>query len=302
MSAVLACAVSVSAVVRTNTLVSGASNWNDKNSYTDTSFVPSTNDVVVIPEDATVYLNSSDTASFNIMSNLSYLVFTHTNSVLEITVPEGDDVLFDCSFKGLWEPNGNGQFYSGLIVKKGKGRITAGDGSKYPEDSRVQGRHQMPVRVEEGTWRLAQNIPGTKNAYEDMSAVHVEEGAFICLSTGNPRFYNQFTRLTGKGTVTTGDSVTRTLRIKDQQYGGTSHFEGVLDEGVCYFSSARVFLEGTNSVMASAPTVFDAGNSYATNKGYTAVMKFGMAGEPSSIGTNGVIEVNTGGGGWGYLG
>ena len=303
MVAAMACAATAFAVVRTNTLVNGASNWNDPNSYTDTSFVPNSHeDVVVVPENATVYLNSFDTASFNIMSNLSCLCFTHTNSVLEIMVPEGGDVLFGCAFKGLWQPTGNGQYYSGLVVKKGKGRITAGDGSKYPADSRVQLIHQMPVRVEEGTWRLAQNIPGTKNAYEDMSAFHVEEGAFICLSTGNPKFYNQFTRLTGKGTITTGDNVMRTLRIKDQQYGGTSHFEGVFDEGVAYFSSARVFLEGTNTVMAYAPTVFDASGSYATNKGYTAVMKFGMAGEPSSIGTNGVIEVNTGGGGWGYLG
>ena len=301
--AAMACAASASAVVRTNTLISGKSDWNDKNSYTDTSFVPSTNDVVVIPANATVYLNSSDTASFNIMSNLSYLVFTHTNSVLEITVPEGDDVLFDCSFQGLWEyPRGNGQFYSGLVVKKGKGRITAGDGSKYPADSRVNGRHQMPVRVEEGTWRLAQNIPGTKSAYEDMSAFHVEEGATICLSTGNPAFYNQFSRLTGKGTITTGDSVKRQFRIIDQQYGGPSRFEGVFDEGVYYFTSARVVLEGTNSLMAYAPTVFGANGSYATNTGYTAVMKFGMTGEPSSIGTNGVVEVNVRGGGWGYLG
>ena len=231
--------------VRTNTLVNGASNWNNPNSYTDTSFVPNGHeDVVVIPENATVYLSSADAASFNIMSNLSVLCFSHTNSVLEITVPEGDDVLFDCNFQGLWELRSSGQYYSGLVVKKGKGRITAGDGSKYPEDSRVQGRHQMPVRVEEGTWRLAQNIPGTKNAYEDMSAIHVAEGAVVCLSTGNPKFYNQFTRLTGKGRITTGDSVKRQLRIKDQQYGGTSHFEGVLDEGVSYFSGARVFLEG----------------------------------------------------------
>ena len=150
-SVALAITATASAVVRTNTLVNGASNWNSASSYTDTSFVPDAGDVVVIPDNATVYLNSSDTASFNIMSNLSYLVFTHTNSVLEITVPEGGDVLFDCSFQGLWEyPKGNGQFYSGLIVKKGKGRITAGDGSRYPEDTRVQYRHQMPVRVEEG--------------------------------------------------------------------------------------------------------------------------------------------------------
>ena len=302
--AAMACAASALAVVRTNALVNGVSNWNDANSYTDTSFVPSTNDVVVIPENATVYLNSSDTASFNIMSNLSCLVFTHTNSVLEITVPEGDDVLFDCSFQGLWEyPRGNGQYYSGLIIKKGKGRITAGDGSKYPADSRVNGRHQMPVRVEEGTWRLAQNIPGTTgSSYEDMSAFHVEEGAFICLSTGNPNFYNQFTRLTGKGTITTTDGTKRTLRIVNQQYGGTSHFEGVFDEGVEYFSSARVFLYGTNSVMASSPAAFGAYGSYTTNTGYTAVMKFGMAGEPSSIGTNGVVGINSRGGGWGYLG
>ena len=239
---------------------------------------------------------------FAITSNLSYLCFTHTNSVLEITVPEGGDVLFDCSFRGLWEyPKGNGQFYSGLIVKKGKGRITAGDGSKYPA-GRINFRHRMPVRIDEGTWQCAQNIPAA-TTYEEMSRVHVAEGAFFCLSSSaNSEFYNQITCLTGKGTVTAPDSTKHQLRIVDQQYGGPSRFEGVFDEGVYYFSSARVFLEGTNSLMAHTPTAFGAYGSYATNTGYTAVMKFGMAGEPSSIGTNGVVEVNVRGGGWGYLG
>jgi autotransporter-associated beta strand protein len=297
----ISCAVTASAAVRTNTLVNGASNWNDPHSYTDTSFVPGPDDVVIIPENATVYLNSSDTASFNIMSNLSYLCFTHTNSVLEITVPEGGDALFDCSFKGLWEPKSNGQYYSGLIVKKGKGCITAGDGSKYPA-GRINLRRQMPVRIDEGTWRCAQNIPA-ETTYEEMSRVHIAEGAFFCLSSSaNPAFYNQITCLTGKGTVTAPDSTKHQLRIIDQQYGGVSRFEGVFDEGVYYFSSARVLLEGTNSIMSYSPAVFGGYASYATNTGYTAVMKFGMAGEPSSIGTNGVVEINSRGGGWGYLG
>ena len=172
--------------VRTNTLVNGASNWNDADSYVDKSFVPGAGDVVIIPNPATVYLSSADTASFNIMSNLSYLVFTHTNSVLEITVPEGGDALFECKFKGLWEPIGNGQAYSGLIVKKGKGRITAGDGSKYEPDKEGGGPRVMPIRIEQGTWRCPQNIPGTKNAWEwTNSRVHIEEGAFFCLSSNS---------------------------------------------------------------------------------------------------------------------
>ena len=39
VTAILSCAVAY-ATVRTNTFVNGASNWNDPNSYTDTSFVP----------------------------------------------------------------------------------------------------------------------------------------------------------------------------------------------------------------------------------------------------------------------
>ena len=47
MVAAMACAASALAVVRTNTLVNGASNWNDANSYTDTSFVPGAGDVAM---------------------------------------------------------------------------------------------------------------------------------------------------------------------------------------------------------------------------------------------------------------
>ena len=304
VAAILSCAVAY-ATVRTNTLVNGASNWNDPNSYTDTSFVPNGHeDVVVIPENATVYLSSADTASFNIMSNLSYLCFTHTNSVLEITVPEGGDALFDCKFKGLWEPNNNGQDYSGLVVKKGKGRITAGDGSKYPSGMDIK-YHRMPLRIEQGTWRCAQNIPDSASRQEAYSIVDVAEGAAFCLNSGKLGFTTVL-RLSGSGTVTTTGGEQREFRIlpvPSVKYDSVPcEFAGVFDTGVKYFSSGRVFLMGTNSVMTSVASVFGGYQNYATNSGYTAVMKFGNAGEPSSIGKSGTVDINTRGGGWGYLG
>ena len=304
MVAAMASAVTASAVVRTNTLVNGASNWNDSNSYTDTSFVPGTNDVVVIPDNATVHLSSADTASFNIMSNLSYLCFTHTNSVLEITVPEGGDALFGCKFKGLWEPNNNGQFYSGLVIKKGKGRITAGDGSKYPSGENIK-YYRMPLRIEQGTWRCAQNIPDSSGKQEDYSIVDVAEGATFCLNSGTLGFTTVL-RLSGSGTVTTTGGESREFRIlpvPGAKYDSVPcEFAGVFDTGVKYFSSGRVFLTGTNSTMTSAASVFGGYQNYATNSGYTAVMKFGNAGEPSSIGTSSIVDINVRGGGWGYLG
>jgi len=305
-SVALAITATASAVVRTNTLVNGASNWNSASSYTDTSFVPDAGDVVVIPDNATVYLNSSDTASFNIMSNLSYLCFTHTNSVLEITVPEGGDALFNCKFRGLWEPNGNGQFYSGRVVKKGKGRITAGDGSKYPAGENIK-YYRLPLRIEEGTWRCAQNIPNSAGKQEDYSIVDVAEGAFFCLNSGKLGFTTVL-RLSGSGMVTTTGGEQRQLRIITVPVPASKYdpvpceFAGVFDVGVRYFSNGRVFLTGVNSVMTTTPTVFGGYLDYTTNNGYTAVMKFGKAGEPSSIGTSDTVDINTRGGGWGYLG
>ena len=306
VAAILSCTIAY-ATVRTNTLVNGASNWNDPNSYTDTSFVPNGHeDVVVIPENATVYLSSADTASFNIMSNLSYLCFTHTNSVLEITVPEGGDALFDCKFKGLWEPNNNGQYYSGLVVKKGKGRITAGDGSKYPSGENVK-YYRLPLRIEQGIWRCAQNIPDSKDNQEDYSIVDVAEGAFFCLNSGILSFTTVL-RLSGSGTVTTTGGEQREFRILPVPSPTTKYdpvpceFAGIFDTGVKYFSSGRVSLTGTNSVMTSIPSVFGGYQNYATNSGYTAVMKFGNANGPSSIGKSATVDINVRGGGWGYLG
>ncbi len=290
--------------VRTNTIVNGASNWNDPNSYADTSFVPAKGDVVIIPDKATVYLSSADTASFNIMSNLSYLCFTHTNSVLEITVPEGGDALFDCKFKGLWEPNNNGQFFSGLVVKKGKGRITAGDGSKYPSGTNIK-YYRIPLRIEEGIWRCAQNIPDSSGKEEDYSIVEVAEGATFCLNSGLLGFTTVL-RLSGSGTVTTTGGEQREFRILPvpaAKYDSVPcNFSGVFDAGVKYFSNGRVSLTGVNSTMSETPSVFGGYLNYATNSGYTAVMKFGNTGDPSSIGTSGTVDVNVRGGGWGYLG
>ena len=298
-------AASAFAVVRTNTLVNGASNWNSASSYTDTSFVPGAGDVVIIPEDATVYLSSADAASFNIMSNLSYLCFTYTNSVMELTVPEGGDALFDCSFKGLWEPTANGQFYSGLIVKKGKGRITAGIGSKYPSGYDYS-YHKLPIRIDEGTWRCAQNIPFASAKYITYSTVHVAEGAYFCLpSSVNSSGFLTVSRLTGSGTVTT-DGGKFQLRITPPpspvgKYTTHGEFSGVLDKGVQYFSSGRVFLTGIDSTSTNVPSTFGLYGSYATNTGYTAVMKFGEKNNPSSIGSNATVDADARGGGWGYL-
>ena len=299
--AVVACAATASAVVRTNTIVNGASNWNDSNSYTDTSFVPGAGDVVIIPSGASVTVSSTDSTSFNLVSNLSSICFTDMSSVLTFDIAEDDDVLIGCTFGRF----GWSTWKTGQVVKKGKGRLTAGDGSKYPLGTDWR-RYSMPLRIEEGEWRCAQGInPGNNNnttgKSEHYSNVEVWSNAVFRLGSGY-FLYTSVDGLWGGGTVTTTTGESRQFRINPDEDGKPSVFGGVLDSGIKYFSDGRVLLTGTNSTMTATPTVYGGYKNYATNSGYTAVMKFGNAGEPSSIGTGGSPAVGSRGGGWGYLG
>ena len=302
VAVIMSCTVAY-ATVRTNTIVNGASNWNDPNSYTDKSFVPGPNDYVIIPAGASVSVSSTDTTSFNIVSNLAYICITDKDSTMTFDIAEGHDVLIGCKFKlltpGIWK---------GRIVKKGKGRLTAGDGSKYPLGVDWS-YYAIPLRVEEGECRCAQGInPGNNSNTTGKSeyysgGVEIWSNAVFRLGSGN-FLCTGISGLWGDGTITTPGGTRRQLRVleADAWNNKPSTFGGVLDSGVEYFSRGRVFLTGTNSTMTSMPTVFGAYKSYATNNGYTAVMKFGNEGQPSSIGVHGILDINARGGGWGYLG
>ena len=294
-------------VVRTNTINNGVSDWTLPSSYADTSFVPGPGDVVVLPKNTSVTVDSTDTDSFNLVSNLSLVCFTDMSSVLTFDIAEGDDVLIDCKFAMLaknWD--------TGQVVKKGKGRLTAGDGSTYPLNVSWY-YHGIPLRIEEGEWRCAQGINPSndgdtrKNCSIYYSGgVEVWSNAVFRLASGNFLFV-AVGGLWGDGLVTTTDGAERQFRVVEgaltaSNYKGPSVFGGKLDEGVRYFSSGRVFLTGTNSTMRIAPTVFGGYLNYATNSGYTAVAKFGKKGEPSSIGTNDTVQISSRGGAWGYLG
>ena len=293
-------------VVRTNTINNGVSDWTLPSSYADTSFVPGPGDVVVLPKNTSVTVYSTDTASFNLVSNLSLVCFTDMSSVLTFDIAEGDDVLIDCRFGRV-----AGHWKSGQVVKKGKGRLTAGDGSKYPLLAKPDigwYYYCFPLRVEEGEWRCAQGInPGADSYTTGRSeyysgGVEVWSNATFRLSSGNMLFIS-VGGLWGDGLVTTTGGQNRQFRIYPDASGRPSVFGGVLDAGVSYCSNGHVVLTGTNSTMSASPAVFDAGMGFATNKGYTAVMKFGMENGPSSLGTNGMLNVaSDSSGGWGYLG
>ena len=292
----LACAACVAyGTVRTNTVKNGVSDWTLPVSYMDDSFVPGAGDVVIVPDDAIVTVSSADAASFSLVSNLSAVLVGPASGEIVFDVAEDDDVLIGCNILPV------SNMYKGRITKKGKGRLTAGDGKTYPLGSDWN-FYRVPLRVEDGTWRCAQGINpsgDTETAKRSVycSSVEVCSNGTFCLANGNMLF-TAVRGLWGDGLVTTTDGAKGQFRIIEK----ACTFGGTFDTGIYYFSSARVNLTGTNSVSAYVPTVFGANLSYATNTGYTAVMKFGMKDQPSSIGTHSDLGADARGGGWGYLG
>ena len=298
----VACAAivwSVSGTVRTNTVKKGTTDWDSKESYEDSSFKPGANDVVIIPDGAKVYVSSDDTKSFDLVAGLSAILVGGETSEIVFDVKEGHDKLINCQ---ILSEAGTKEMYDGRIVKKGKGRLTAGNGAGYPLGIDWN-YYLVPLFVEEGEWRCAQGInpapaeDETKKKSVYYSSVTVARDAVFRLASGNMLF-TAVRGLWGDGLVTTAEGVKSQFRIIDK----ACTFGGVLDENVYYFSSARVELTGTSSLSKNIATVFGMKNGYAAGSGYTAVASFGMKGEPSSVGTNQSLYVNVNGGGWGYLG
>ena len=114
--------------VRTNTILSGKSDWTSPDSYADSTYAPGENaearDVVIIPKDATVRLNAStDSASLARVKNLGQILLASTTSRFEIDVAENEEVDIPVSISGYkYVPNIDYQF--GPVVKTGKGTLS----------------------------------------------------------------------------------------------------------------------------------------------------------------------------------
>ena len=293
----------------TNTLVNGATDWRLPGSYAEanvdyTSFTSA--DVLQIPADATVYIDLSTeagVASLAVLNSVERIVPLSTNSVLDVTVPEGtESAQINVPISYAHIDNKNTGIFNGELVKRGVGELALEPpGTKNNE-------LQTKMTVKTGTLVLPQTCP---NGQVYVSAITVDEGATLVTARNNandaasPIANTVYKTLNGAGTITnrTPSSAGRTYALEafsnNKSQCGT--FTGKITGAIQVFNYGYVNLTGTESDCPGdfRMSGYGSNSSFATNYSNamsgnyaTHISKLANRRQPSSIGavTNILVE------------
>ena len=282
---------------RTNYINNAVSDWTRADSYSDTSFVPGVNDVVVIPADTTVTLDASkDAASLALVNSLERIVTATPTSRIEINVDEGDEKEVAKSISGYKysDAGSSGMDYTrGPIVKIGKGRLILSSADYFDVKGLVPWHYVVydyytQIIVSGGTLRLLptyarEGFPDHNNAAT--GRVTVEEGATLELPYVRSDYGGtvQFKALSGSGTVINPDgrSGVTVDFTGSRSNGDAATFEGILK------GSVYVMLNQSASYDSQVLTgASEFSTQVIVGKGQrTGIGSFGNGGSSSPLGT-----------------
>ncbi|MBO5940555.1 MAG: autotransporter-associated beta strand repeat-containing protein [Kiritimatiellae bacterium] len=284
--------------VRTNQLLKGASNWAVEGSY-ELPFVPSTGDVVVVQEESTNYLYSTDAQSVEIVTNLGAVILKGlgNSSTLIVDVPEGMTNHLHCPVFGSISTSPS--WKNGELVKTGSGWLDLMSiGNMSPG---VGMDYFTGIRVKDGTLRLPQNCNGGgagNEKYCQIGFLVIEDSAtFIPAkcpeSTGYGTTYIK--GLSGGGTLLGHADKAYWFIVKDTTPYGA--FSGKVENYIL----PRIENGGTLELTGVQSTGFKV-SGFRINDGTLKVGKFGNKNEASSLGGTTTFQIDLKGGRIVYLG
>ena len=115
-------------VAATNTIVNGATDWNDANSYVG-KVKPAGKDVVIIPDGATVYLDlttEKGQKSLELVNTLERIIPVAESSKLVVSVGNNDVKTFGVPFTAAVFGRGDvTNLRKGELIKKGLGELVS---------------------------------------------------------------------------------------------------------------------------------------------------------------------------------
>ncbi len=263
----------------TYTWVPGSTDWDSEDSYAEDG-KPSADDIVLIPSgkvatNKVVAGDAASLASFEVFAKLYQVKLESNASKLVLDIGEGVSLTNNCR---ITCNDGN---RTGLIVKRGLGSLEFGiqnNASAY----------NCGLNVEEGLLALPQNM--TASAFY-LGDVVVSNGATLVTALDSAHGGSVGAGPTYAGSLNGGGDITN-------RYGGskrlglnvsyrTSTFSGRIRRGVMIFPSAS----GQSSVVLNLTGVESDTWSPVYVSDYTTLgaAKFGLAGQPSSIGKVGSL-------------
>lgn len=264
----------------TYTWIPGSTDWASEASYVEDG-KPGQGDIVLIPDGkvATNKVTSVDDesglASFEAFSKLSVVKLETASSKIVLDIGEGVSLTNNCR---ITCNDGNRM---GLIVKRGLGSLEFG----YQSNASA---YNCGLNVEEGLLALPQNMTASSFYLGD---VVVSNGATLVTALDKDRGGSVGAGPTYMGSLAGGGVITN-------RYGGskrlglnvsyrTSTFSGRIRKGVMIFPSAS----GQSSVILNLTGVESDTSSpvYVSDSTTLGAAKFGLAGQPSSIGKVGSL-------------
>ena len=248
---------------------------------------PGGEDTVWIPAGVTVMLeydsnDISKKASCDAFSSIMHIRPSAKDSVIEITVPEGEIYNVEAAITcGKNEEN----YDVGHIVKKGLGELYLNSLGKI--DAKEYYDYYCAITVDEGILRLYSGDTMLSEHY-NVGKVTVNENGTLFTTYSGSSSGTVFSHLYGNGTLT-NDFLQANNRMMVAVAG---EFGGRLTGSIYFYSQGRMRLTGTESI-STAPNFavyqnYDRGIT-ADKYGSAGIMKFGLKAvdgvpSPSSIG------------------
>ena len=269
------------AFAATYTLKDGATDWTQPGSYDENDVDPSTftsADEIRITTNATAYLDLSAEAgvrSLAVANSVGRIVPLATNSVLDVTVDEGD--AFSLKVPFTYTHVVSTAVFNGEIVKRGAGELELDVPGATTKDL------QTKLTVKAGTLVMPQAW-GQVLCYT--TVLTVDEGATLVTASGadgdGRKTSTIYRTLNGAGTVTNRSTdAAFTFEVFSNNKSQCGTFTGRITGPITIFNYGHVNLLGTASDTTEPFRM--QGNDSAVNY-ETHVAKLADAGEPSSIG------------------
>ncbi len=241
-------------------------------------------DAVFIPNNYTVYIDSKE--SLARVNNLDRIRPMGADAILVVTVPEGECWTNACPFNYDGASRAAYQHH-GKMRKRGAGDLELTTASRYTNGTGYNTDYCSSIFADEGTLILPQQPPNSRVFYAFELGVAANATLVTCIGI------NTYPCLvSGAGTITNRASSTQVLYIigassnASQNIAALREFSGVLCGPIALSCAARLHLTGTNNTFNGGVAVFNNDNRGLRWNGILGVSKFGMKGQPSSLGLN----------------
>lgn len=277
---------------------SGKTDFSKTSSYlvdgAEPADLPGADDLVYLPA-GEAFEVTAPSASFSALSAAGRIV--PNNNTLVVDVPNGSDT---CEMSAAFAYSAKaGEYAKGVIKKRGAGMLSLSGGTGGGLGAEYS--YFCDLTVEGGVLRLPQETVGTRY----VGRVAVSNDASFLLSP--EASITRIAGLVGGGIVTNATATACTLEIRcSWAVRDRVDFSGSIGGPLSVLSNGVGSFLGTNSTFSGSMSLT---HYVETSSGgvpfanyILGVANFGRAGEPSAIGTNGIVYSNYRGGRFRYLG